>query len=292
MFYKEHEPAHFHAEHQGQQAKFDFGGNVVAGQIQSGTAVRLIREWAALHRAELEANWANMKAGRVEAKPIVKSPRLSANVGCPDPRSVMTQFVSLHAPMPRRSRRSPKRPSVTRRRRQHRPRHGHVHCRESYGAAIQADQIASPNPITLVCEEGGQFIGFAQLRWRHASPAVRRDRAGRDSTIVRRSRVARAARIAQRFMQSALTHSPIEAADVGVARRWERNPRAMRSTRSWGLSPSASTPSSRAGSATRCPHGTTRGARGHLTSVAAVTGRRCAQLIYGSLCSTTRRQPV
>lgn len=34
MFYKEHEPAHFHAEHQGQQAKFDFSGNVVAGQIQ------------------------------------------------------------------------------------------------------------------------------------------------------------------------------------------------------------------------------------------------------------------
>ncbi len=46
MFYKEHEPAHFHAEHQGQQAKVDFDGNVVAGQIQSNTALRLIREWA------------------------------------------------------------------------------------------------------------------------------------------------------------------------------------------------------------------------------------------------------
>jgi hypothetical protein len=64
MFYKEHEPAHCHAEHQGHQAKCDFSGNVVAGQIQSGTAVRLIREWAAQHQAELEANWANMKAGR------------------------------------------------------------------------------------------------------------------------------------------------------------------------------------------------------------------------------------
>ena len=64
MFYKEHEPAHFHAEHQGQQAKVDFDGNVVAGQIQSNTALRLIREWAVLHRPELEANWASMKAGR------------------------------------------------------------------------------------------------------------------------------------------------------------------------------------------------------------------------------------
>jgi hypothetical protein len=30
MFYKEHEPAPFHAEHQGQHAKFDFDGKVAA----------------------------------------------------------------------------------------------------------------------------------------------------------------------------------------------------------------------------------------------------------------------
>ena len=47
-----HEPAHFHAEHQGRQAKVDFDGNVVAG-------MRTL-----LHRPELEANWASMKAGR------------------------------------------------------------------------------------------------------------------------------------------------------------------------------------------------------------------------------------
>ena len=72
MFYKEHEPAHFHAEHQGQQAKFNFNGKVVAGEIQSRTALRLIREWATLHRAELEANWAAMKAG----KPLDRIPPL------------------------------------------------------------------------------------------------------------------------------------------------------------------------------------------------------------------------
>ena len=64
MFYKEHEPAHFHAEHQGQQGKFDLDGEMVVGNIQSWTALRLTREWAALHRRELEANWENMKAGR------------------------------------------------------------------------------------------------------------------------------------------------------------------------------------------------------------------------------------
>ena len=63
MYYKEHEPAHFHAEHQGQDGKFDFNGKMIVGSIQSRTALRLIREWAALHRAELEANWARTKAG-------------------------------------------------------------------------------------------------------------------------------------------------------------------------------------------------------------------------------------
>ena len=72
MFYKEHEPAHFHVEHQGQQAKVDFAGNLLAGSIQSNTAIRLVREWTDQHRAELEANWESMKAGR----PLSKIPPL------------------------------------------------------------------------------------------------------------------------------------------------------------------------------------------------------------------------
>jgi len=64
MFYREHEPVHFHAEYQGQEAKFDLDGQMIAGNIRSRTARRLIRQWAALHRRELEVNWKNMKAGR------------------------------------------------------------------------------------------------------------------------------------------------------------------------------------------------------------------------------------
>ena len=64
MCYKEHEPGHFHAEHQGQQGKFDFSGEMTIGNIQSRTALRLIREWAVLHQAELLENWAQMKAGQ------------------------------------------------------------------------------------------------------------------------------------------------------------------------------------------------------------------------------------
>jgi hypothetical protein len=56
--------AHFHAEHAGQQAKFDFAGALIAGEIASRHANQRIREWAQLHRAELDANWAKMKAGQ------------------------------------------------------------------------------------------------------------------------------------------------------------------------------------------------------------------------------------
>jgi hypothetical protein len=63
MFYREHEPAHFHAEYQGQQAKFDLAGKMLVGNIRSRTAVGLIEQWATLHRSELESNWKRMKAG-------------------------------------------------------------------------------------------------------------------------------------------------------------------------------------------------------------------------------------
>jgi hypothetical protein len=54
----------FHAEHQGQQGKFSFDGKQTVGAIRSRTALRRIEDWAKLHRADLEANWARMKAGQ------------------------------------------------------------------------------------------------------------------------------------------------------------------------------------------------------------------------------------
>jgi hypothetical protein len=44
----------------------------LVGNIRSKTALQLIRRWALLHRAELAANWAYMKAG----KPLDKIPPL------------------------------------------------------------------------------------------------------------------------------------------------------------------------------------------------------------------------
>ncbi len=62
MFYQDHPPPHFHAEYQGQQGKFGFDGVMTEGNVRSRTAHRLIREWAELHRAELEANWERARA--------------------------------------------------------------------------------------------------------------------------------------------------------------------------------------------------------------------------------------
>lgn len=64
MFYREHGPPHFHAEHQGEHATFTFDGQLLAGGIRTARARRHIQEWALLHRRELEANWARIALGQ------------------------------------------------------------------------------------------------------------------------------------------------------------------------------------------------------------------------------------
>ncbi len=72
MFYREHGVGHFHADYQGQQATFTFDGDVLAGSLRSRTALRLVKEWATAHSAELEANWNRVKAG----EPLERIPPL------------------------------------------------------------------------------------------------------------------------------------------------------------------------------------------------------------------------
>ena len=62
MYYREHEPKHFHAEHQAQHGKFDFDGNQIVGNITSRNALDLIRQWALANRPALEANWSKITA--------------------------------------------------------------------------------------------------------------------------------------------------------------------------------------------------------------------------------------
>jgi len=62
MYFADHDPPHFHAEHQGERATFDFGGRLLRGNLSSRTARRLIKTWALQHQRELAVNWKN--AGR------------------------------------------------------------------------------------------------------------------------------------------------------------------------------------------------------------------------------------
>lgn len=53
MYYKEHEPAHFHAEHRGEQATFTFDGQLLTGAIKSQGAVGRSRPG----HCSIAANW-------------------------------------------------------------------------------------------------------------------------------------------------------------------------------------------------------------------------------------------
>ena len=64
MYFNDHAPPHFHAEYQDEHATFDLAGNLKDGYLHSATARRLVAEWAALHRSELEANWELARQGK------------------------------------------------------------------------------------------------------------------------------------------------------------------------------------------------------------------------------------
>jgi len=72
MFFDDHPPPHFHAEHSGDRATFDFSGKLLSGEMRSATARRLIREWTKSHRADLEANWKRAK----QLQPLAQIPPL------------------------------------------------------------------------------------------------------------------------------------------------------------------------------------------------------------------------
>ena len=63
MYYREHEPEHFHAEYAGRWAVFDLAGTMTRGSLGSRRAQRLVRLWALRNSARLLANWRRAAAG-------------------------------------------------------------------------------------------------------------------------------------------------------------------------------------------------------------------------------------
>ena len=64
MFYDDHNPPHIHAEYQARKALLDFRGNILKGDLQSRTALKLVREWIDLRYAELLEDWELARQGK------------------------------------------------------------------------------------------------------------------------------------------------------------------------------------------------------------------------------------
>ncbi len=69
MFYKDHEPPHFHVRYGEQQAIVGIESLIVLQGGLSPRVLGLVTEWAALHRAELLEDWERAK-GQQPLKPI------------------------------------------------------------------------------------------------------------------------------------------------------------------------------------------------------------------------------
>ncbi len=61
MHVREHEPPHFHAEYQGEEAQIAIQtGEIIKGKLHP-QALWLIEKWRKLHVQELQQNWDNAK---------------------------------------------------------------------------------------------------------------------------------------------------------------------------------------------------------------------------------------
>jgi hypothetical protein len=63
MYFYDHEPPHFHAQYAEHHAVIAIeSGHVLVGGLPT-RALKLVGEWAALHRVELAANWDRASGG-------------------------------------------------------------------------------------------------------------------------------------------------------------------------------------------------------------------------------------
>ena len=62
MYFNDHNPPHFHAKYSGEEAQFNFRGELLEGKLPK-RAVKFVKEWISYHQIELEANWERARLG-------------------------------------------------------------------------------------------------------------------------------------------------------------------------------------------------------------------------------------
>ncbi len=60
MFFREHNPPHFHAKYQGYEAIFEIKDGTIRGEFPR-RALKIVYEWMDLHKEELLDNWKNIE---------------------------------------------------------------------------------------------------------------------------------------------------------------------------------------------------------------------------------------
>jgi ribosomal protein S18 acetylase RimI-like enzyme len=101
-----------------------------------------------------------------------------------------------------------------------------VHCRNTYGANIQALEIKDPRRTTLLCHAGDRLIGYGQLRWSDAPACV----VASTSVEIQRLYVDvpwHGKGASHALMASLLKRAIVGGADVAWLGVWEKNPRAI-----------------------------------------------------------------
>jgi ribosomal protein S18 acetylase RimI-like enzyme len=100
------------------------------------------------------------------------------------------------------------------------------HCRENFGTAIQAQEIAAADHLTLLVEPQGCPAGFAQLRWTEPPGCV----AGAAPGEIQRFYLLQECHgtgIAATLMAACLAALRKRGSDVAWLGVWEENPRAI-----------------------------------------------------------------
>jgi ribosomal protein S18 acetylase RimI-like enzyme len=109
-----------------------------------------------------------------------------------------------------------------------------LHCAFTYGEARQLAEISYPALRTLVCEEEGELIAYAQLRWDHAPACV----VGKQPGEIQRLYVDspwHGKGIAHELMAACLRELATRSCDVVWLGVWERNWRAQAFYRKFGF---------------------------------------------------------
>ncbi len=101
-----------------------------------------------------------------------------------------------------------------------------LHCRRSYGTALQFAEIADPGMVTLLTEISGQLVGFAQVRWADAPGCVATAHPGEIHRLyVREGWHGKG--IAHRLMNACVAELGRRGCDAVWLGVWEHNPRAI-----------------------------------------------------------------